>query len=399
MAMHPSAELHAKKSQKLLGKKIVLGITGSIAAVETVKLARELIRHGADVYPVMSENAQKIIHSDSIWFACGRQPVTKLDGSVQHVALCGNVPDRADLLLIAPATANTISKVAHAIDDTPVTTMATTAIGTGIPVIIVPGMHSTMYAHPVVRQNIAALKKIGVFFVGPVMAENKAKMASVDEVVANVIRVLGPNDLKGKRLLVIAGGFSAPWDAVRSIESSASGRTGMELAVRGFERGANVRLVIAGDAPAPEYILTERMQTIDELTAVLSHLKADIVIVPAAIPDYAPAKVKGKVPSDRKEIVLKLAKLPKVLAQIRKKHKGLLVGFKAEHGVSRDELVKRARARLTEHRLDMIVANDITKVAKDSTKSIIITKKAERDFSGTKGALAEAVLDEIASIL
>ncbi|MBI5000626.1 MAG: bifunctional phosphopantothenoylcysteine decarboxylase/phosphopantothenate--cysteine ligase CoaBC [Euryarchaeota archaeon] len=396
--MHPSAELHAKKSQKLLGKKIVLGITGSIAAVETVKLARELIRHGADIFPVMSENAQKIIHSDSVWFACGRQPITKLDGSVQHVALCGNVPDRADLLLIAPATANTISKVAHAIDDTPVTTMATTAIGTGIPVIIVPGMHSAMYAHPVVKENIAALKKIGITFVGPVMAENKAKMAAVDEVVANVIRALGPNDLKGRRLLVIAGGFSAPWDAVRSLGSAASGRTGIELAVRGFERGASVKLILAGDAPAPEYILTGRMRTVDELMAALTNLKADIVIMPAAIPDYAPAKVKGKVPSDQKEMVLRLSKLPKVLSLLRKKHRGILVGFKAEHGVGRDELVKRARARLAEYKLDLIVANDVIKVTKDSTKSILVTKKAEKDFSGTKATLAEAVLDEIAAM-
>src|SRR4030065_2547534 len=123
-AMHPADHLRGTKSDKLIGRKIVLGVTGSIAAVETVKLCRELPRHGAEVHAVMSKDAQVIIHPWALEFATGRTVTTEIDGRVQHVAFCGDVPDKADLLLIAPATANTISKIACGIDDTPVTTFA-----------------------------------------------------------------------------------------------------------------------------------------------------------------------------------------------------------------------------------------------------------------------------------
>ena len=129
--------------KKLEGKKIVLGVTGSIAAVETVKLARELLRHGAEVYPVMSEAAAGIISPEALEFATGHRPVTKITGRVEHVALAG-IEKPMDILLIAPATANTISKIACGIDDTPVTTFATTAIGSEKKVLIVPAMHLSL---------------------------------------------------------------------------------------------------------------------------------------------------------------------------------------------------------------------------------------------------------------
>ncbi len=142
--MHPIEDIRASKSPHLQGKRVILGITGSIAAVESVKLARELARFGAEVIPVMSKASTKIIHQDSIHFATGHRPILELDGAVKHVELCGQSRSRADVLLIAPATANTISKIAHGIDDTPVTTMASCALGSGMPIIIVPAMHTSM---------------------------------------------------------------------------------------------------------------------------------------------------------------------------------------------------------------------------------------------------------------
>jgi phosphopantothenoylcysteine decarboxylase/phosphopantothenate--cysteine ligase len=173
--MHPIEELRGVKSDKLSGKKIVLGVTGSIAAVECVKLARDLARHGADVIPVMTDGAQRIIHPDALEFATGRRPIVQLTGAVEHVAFCGLVPGRADLYLVCPATANTISKIAYGIDDTPVTTFATTAIGSKIPVVIVPAMHGSMYEHKTFLENIEKLKKQGVLFIQPKLEENKAK--------------------------------------------------------------------------------------------------------------------------------------------------------------------------------------------------------------------------------
>ena len=137
--MHPVNEIRCSKSCKLEGKRIVLAVTGSIAAVECVKLARELIRNGAEIIPVMTKSAQKIIQPNTLEFATGNPPVLEIDGGVQHVAYCGEVADRADMLLIAPSTANTISKIAFGIDDTSVTTFATTAIGSKILAVITSG--------------------------------------------------------------------------------------------------------------------------------------------------------------------------------------------------------------------------------------------------------------------
>src|SRR4030042_4174163 len=149
--MHPAEELRGKKNNKLLHKHIVLGITGSIAAVECVKLARELIRHGADVYPIMTHDATKIIHPYALEFATGNKPIVEITGKTEHVSFCGQIQQPADMLLISPCTANTISKIAHGIDDTVVTTFATTAIGSGLPVLIVPAMHLSMYNHKIIQ--------------------------------------------------------------------------------------------------------------------------------------------------------------------------------------------------------------------------------------------------------
>ena len=160
--MHPSNEIRGVKSKMLSNKRIVLGVTGSIAAVETIKLSRELIRYGAEVYPVMSQSATKIVHPDSLWFATGNKPIVELSGAAEHVSFCGRVKNPVDLLLISPCTANTISKIAHGIDDTSVTTFATTAIGSGVPILIVPAMHLSMYDHKIIQENTWDSKLIDV---------------------------------------------------------------------------------------------------------------------------------------------------------------------------------------------------------------------------------------------
>ncbi|MDX1799051.1 MAG: flavoprotein, partial [Candidatus Lokiarchaeia archaeon] len=176
--MHPSEEIKGIKSNLLKNKTIILAVTGSIASVEDVKLSRELIRHGAEVIPIMSNSATKIIHPYSLEFATGNKPILELTGKTEHVFYCGKVKKHADLLLISPCTANTISKIAHGIDDNVVTTFATTAIGSNIPIIIVPAMHISMYNHKIVQDNINLLKKNGITFIEPIITSNKAKIAN-----------------------------------------------------------------------------------------------------------------------------------------------------------------------------------------------------------------------------
>jgi phosphopantothenoylcysteine decarboxylase/phosphopantothenate--cysteine ligase len=398
--MHPAKDLCCTKSSKLSGKKIVLGVTGSVAAVECVKLARELVRHGAEVHPVMTEAARNIIHPYSLEFATGNPPVTEIDGKVQHVALCGEVEDKADMLLIAPSTANTISKIAYGIDDTPVTTFATTAIGSKIPVVVVPAMHGSMYNHPVVLENIEKLRTIGIDILEPKLEENKAKMPEIENIVEHVIRTLGPGDLRGKKILVIAGGTQEKIDDIRVITNKSSGRTGITLAQSAFERGADSELWMGRcEVELPGYVPVKRFDSINSLLAMVDKIDADIVLVPAAISDYSPEKQEGKIPSGKEKLTLNLKPTPKVIAKIRKEVDCVLVGFKAEFNLSSDELLNRARFRMEDSHLDLIVANDITNTTLYENRVFIIGKDGKiEEVAGRKEDIASKILDRVVSM-
>lgn len=164
------------KSKKLKGKRIVLAVCGSIAAIEAPKLARELMRHGADIIPVLSKAGQGVIHPWAMECVTGKRTITEITGFCEHIEHCGDWPGKCDLLLICPATANTISKIANGIDDSVVTTYASTALGAKIPIIIAPAMHESMINNPFVEENARKLKKAGVKFVEPKREEGKAKL-------------------------------------------------------------------------------------------------------------------------------------------------------------------------------------------------------------------------------
>ena len=389
--MHPSKRIHAAKSQKLAGKQVVLAVTGSIAAVETVKLARELIRHGAEVVPVLSKDAAEIIHPNALQFATGRDPIMRLDGSVPYIELVGT-DGTADLVLIAPATSNTVSKVAMGIDDTVVTTFAQNALGAGIPILIAPAMHETMYANPIVAGHIKSLLALGVEFVEPRMEEDKAKLADIEEIVERVIRRIGTRELAGKRVVVVAGSTVEPIDDVRILTNRSTGETGMELAKAAFEKGAEVELWLGRHhTVAPLYISAKSFETTADLAAMAGPMKADVCVVPAAISDFAPRKAKGKIPSRKGPLSLELEPTPKVLPALRKGAK-VLVGFKAEAGVSAAELRSRAMDLLKEADLDVVVANDVARVGKAKTSILILDKKGRGEsFEGSKALAAETI--------
>jgi len=180
---HPSKDITGTSGTQLSGKKIALLVSSSVAAFKVPEIARELMRHGADVYAVISPSTEKMIGSDLLEWATGNPVVRELTGKLEHIALAGKSSGHADLVLIAPATANTIGKLASGIDDTPVTTVAATAIGSKLPVLIAPAMHEPLYDHPIAQENIARLKKIGVEFVEPEIIEGKAKIASTAKIV------------------------------------------------------------------------------------------------------------------------------------------------------------------------------------------------------------------------
>lgn len=390
--MHPAEEIYCEKSSKIRGKTVVIGITGSVAATECFSTIRELVRHGAKVLTVMSQEAQRMVTPESMEFASGNRCITQLTGMAEHVDLLGD-GSRADLFLVYPATANTISKMANGVDDGPVTSMATVAMGSKIPVVVAPAMHDAMYRNPAVSDNIKRLKSWGVHFIGPHVEDGRAKVASRDEIVAWTFKMLSKDDFSGKSVLVIGGRSEEPIDSMRMITNRSTGLMAVRIAERAFERGADVTLWMGGGSvDIPDYMKVERFETVSELVALVKKIDQDVVIVPAALADFAPDKPKkGKIPSG-KSFNIDLVPVPKVLPLIRKKC-DKVIGFKAESGLSNEALAEKARARLVEYGLKAVVANDIDAAGKSSTSALIVTKDAVKDITGRKEDIADSILD------
>lgn len=390
--MHPSEHLRGSKGGDLEGKRIVLGITGSIAAVECVKLVRELIREGAEVCCVMTDAAATIIHPYALEFASGNPVITEITGMVEHVSLCGDVPDKADLYIISPATANTISKIANGIDDSTVTTFATTTMGSHMPFIIVPAMHKSMYEHPVVIDNMERLRSLGIRFVGPNVAEGTAKIASMEQIVDEVVRVLDGR-LSGHSITVVTGRTQEYLDSMRVITNRATGRSGVELARRAYRRGAEVELWCGNvSCSVPEWIPKESFDTLEDLMELVDDV-GDTLIVPAALSDFGVEEVRDtKIPSTE-DLRLKLKPLPKFIHAVRDKT-DKLVAYKAAD--SHEEAVEKAHDMVAQGHADMVVANSLEDVKKGSNR-IYITLDG-RWYEGRKRDIADKVLDNLESL-
>ena len=397
--MHPAEELRGKKDNKLLHKRIVLGVTGSIAAVESIKLARELIRQGATVYPVMTPAATRIIHPDALEFATSHKPVIRLTGQTEHVSWCGLVHDPVDLLLISPCTANTISKIARGIDDTPVTTCATTAIGSKVPILLVPAMHFSMYDHAIVQKNIDICKAHGVLFIDPFISENKAKLSEINEIVETVIRTVGKRDLLNIKILIIGGATAEPIDDIRVLTNLSSGITAIALAVNAFERGADVELWYGcAVEPVPSYIAYKRFKTVTDLLKLLKNNRIkqfNSIIVCAAIANYTPKKQRGKIPSGKEKLSIECVQAPTILETLRSQvPHAKIIAYKSEE--KKIHVKRKTQQLLTKYHLDGAVGNTLAGFGAKDNEILILTKKGKSTWKkGKKEELASFILDMI----
>jgi phosphopantothenoylcysteine decarboxylase/phosphopantothenate--cysteine ligase len=309
---------------------------------------------------------------------------------VEHVTFLGK-GGSADLLLIAPCTANTIGKVAHGIDDTPVTTCAVTALGSGKPVVIVPAMHESMYSHPFITENLDRLKDF-VYFVSPRLEEGKAKLAELDEIVLVVERLVSEGELKQKRVVITSGATTESLDPIRILTTRSSGRTGRELAYEAFRRGASVTIVHNGDARLVNQVHVE--SAAEMIQAVLSEVEkgCDIFINAAAISDYTVDTHSEKIKSGQ-ELHLALKNVPKLTDIVRAKYPNLfIVCFKAETHTTPDALIECARSIP----VDLVVANDVTfqGMGTEDNEIYIVNSQVER-HQGSKALLAEKIVDAI----
>jgi phosphopantothenoylcysteine decarboxylase/phosphopantothenate--cysteine ligase len=364
VGVHPSKDILGTQGKQLEGKKIVLCITGSVAAYRAIDLARLLMKHSADVHAVMTEStASMLLNPEIMKWATGNDVVTNLTGNLEHIILADY--GMSDLIIVYPCTANTLGKVAAGIDDTPVTSILSVALGSKIPIIVAPAMHEAMYENIFVQQNVSKLKEHMVF-IEPKIEGGKAKVADPEPILNATISILSNNaPLSGKRVLVTAGSTIEYIDPIRVITNLSSGKMGIAIAQEAQRMGATVTLVYGHGTLSLETGKIVRVNTGEEMyKAVVSELlskRQDIAVMAAAVADFAPAKKSDKkINTKLGKMELSLVTTRKIIDEVKNNSKDtFLVAFKADYCIPESVLIEKAYRKLRECDADIIVANDL----------------------------------------
>ena len=388
----------------LAGKKIVLGVSGSIAAYKVAQLARNLTLAGALVDVIMTEAAQRFVGPATFQALTGRPVLTDMwalpeDGVVGHVAL----GQRADLIVLAPATANTLARLAAGLSDDLLTT---TVLATKAPVLCVPAMNTTMYANPATQANIAALRQRGMTVLEPEVGQlaepmvGKGRMPEVAAIEGELLALLGRTNgpLRGRRVVISAGGTHEPLDPVRFIGNRASGQMGFALASAARDLGAHVLLIAGPTAlPPPPAVELVRVETALEMrdAVELALDGADLLIMNAAVADFRPAQLaseKIKKGADE-ELIVRLVRNPDILAGLAGRRDLIKVGFAAET----NNLLEYARSKLERKGLDLIIANEaVASIGQaDIQVTLLDAQGTEQLPRQTKQQAAAAIIDSI----
>ena len=389
-------------------KTMVLGVTGGIAAYKAAEIASQLTQSGARVNVIMTKEAIQFISPVTFRALTGRPVVAEMfdlgsEFSIEHVSLA----KAADMVVIAPATANIIAKLAAGIADD---MLCCTVLATKAPVLVAPAMETNMYTSPITQDNLSKLRARGFIIVGPATGwlasgrEGLGRLADVNDIIGTIRQVLGMcGDLRGRHIVVTAGGTQEPIDPVRYISNRSSGKMGYALAEAARDRGAKVTLIAAPTSlPEPAGVNVVRVGTADEMrqAVVSSATQTDVLIMAAAVADYRPTKAaKDKIKKEKLGLTLEMECTPDILGTV--KGDFIRVGFAAESG----NLVENARAKLEHKKLDFIVANDITATdsgfGADTNRVTIIDREGTIDSLPLlpKREVAERVLDKVAALL
>ncbi len=390
------------------GKKIVVGISGGIAVYKTAELVRLLVKEGFYVRVAMTRNATQFVSPLTFEVLSGNKVIHdmfKQERNMEHILWAQD----SDLIVIAPATANLIAKIAHGIADDFLTTMVLAATA-GI--IICPAMNTQMLMNPAVQDNLRILKKRGLRIMEPGQGElacgavGPGRLPEPEEIFEEIQDALAPNDLSGLRIMVTAGPTVEPIDPVRHITNRSSGKMGYAIAKMAKRRGASV-ILISGpvELQSPRGIKTFMVKTAEEMREKVleNYSDCDVVIKAAAVSDYRPAETSPqKIKKDKDQMILRLVKNPDILAELgRKKGQQILVGFAAET----DELVANARKKLEKKGLDMIVANDVSRkdagFGTDTNVARLIYRDGRIEDTGflQKEQLADLILERIRDMI
>jgi len=392
----------------LSNKTIVLGITGSIAAYKAAAIASQLTQAGAKVNVIMTKEAIQFISPVTLRAITGRPAVTEMfdlasEFSIEHVSLA----EAADIVVIAPATANIIAKLAAGIADD---MLCCTVLATKAPVFIAPAMETNMYNNRVTQDNLSKLKARNFVIIGPATGwlasgkEGRGRLADINDIIDSIRQVLGRDgDLAGKHIVVTAGGTHEPIDPVRYLSNRSSGKMGYALAEAARDRGAKVTLVTApASLPEPAGVDVVKVSTAQEMLRAVEKVtpQADALVMAAAVADYRPTKAaKDKIKKGETGLTVKLECTPDILGSV--KGNFIKVGFAAESS----NLVENAKQKLKQKGLNFIVANDITAndsgFGADTNRVTIIDRKGKIDSLPllAKREVAERVLDRVVEFL
>jgi phosphopantothenoylcysteine decarboxylase/phosphopantothenate--cysteine ligase len=386
---------------------VLLGVSGGIAAYKSALVARLLEAAGAEVTAVLTEAATRFIGADTFAALTGEPAYTSLwerPGEVLHVRLAR----KADVAVVVPATANVLAKLAHGHADDLLTA---TLLEATCPVVIVPAMHSGMWAHPATQANVEILRDRGVTLVGPATGplahgdEGIGRLAEPEDIVAAVRGTLGPQDLAGRRLLITSGPTHEPIDPIRFVGNRSTGKMGAALAAEALGRGAVVTVVLGPGASVPPGVEVVAVQTAEEMRdAVLSRFEdTDAVVMAAAVADFRPKAIaESKLKKDSGVPELILEPTPDILRELGERRTDqVLVGFAAET----DDLEQAGRSKLGSKRLDLVVVNLVgqagTGFGADTNEAMLLAASGDdvplRRW--TKSELAGAVIDRVAALL
>jgi phosphopantothenoylcysteine decarboxylase/phosphopantothenate--cysteine ligase len=381
--------------------RVLVGVTGGIAAYKACELVRLLVKAGHEAVPLVTPGAERFVRAET-FAALARRP--KGEDPYPHL-------ESAELLVVAPCTANTLAKLAHGLADTVLTEAALAHRG---PILVAPAMNPRMWSHPAVQENARLLRDRGVELIGPDEGETAegelgvGRMAEPEAIFARCEALLGrPRELAGVRVLVTAGGTREPLDAVRFLGNRSSGRMGVAIAAEARRRGADVTLVAANLAvPAPADVEIVDAPTAEDLAreTLARADSADLVVMAAAVADYRPAEARtDKRPKDTSKWSVELEPTTDVLAELGKRSRNgrVLVGFAAEVG---EEGLARAREKLERKGANLFVFNDVSRrdVGFDAEENevVLITRHEERRIGkGPKDEVAAAILDEACRLL
>jgi phosphopantothenoylcysteine decarboxylase / phosphopantothenate---cysteine ligase len=380
--------------------RVLLGVTGGIAAYKACELTRLLVRAGHEVTPILTADAERFVTAHSFEALARREMPREL---YPHLA-------EADLVVIAPLSANTLAKLAQGLADNVLTQ---TALAFDGPVLAAPAMNPRMWSHPATQENVETLRSRGVELIGPEhgeMAEGEVGMGRMTEPEAIFERCASllekREQLRGRRVLVTAGGTREPLDAVRFLGNRSSGRMGAALAAEARRRGADVTLVAANlSVPAPVDVDVVHAPTAEDLAReTLARRDADVVLMAAAVADYRPAEADaGKRPKDGKTWTVTLEPTTDVLRELGagRTNGAMLVGFAADVG---EGGLERARQKLTDKQVDLIVFNDVSRadIGFDATDNEVVLVSAageQRLEKASKERIAAAILDAVAERL